>query len=559
MKDRYKVCIPAFLAVAMMLTIFWKVGFFFETNDERCIVEMLSGTITQVPDAHVQVINYLLALPLTWLYKITWQIPWYGICLILFHGISWFFILESFFSCFRKIAEMAAGAGICAGLFLISMYNTSLLQFTSTAALLATAGYVCILSGRSTRRLLAFTCLEFLAFLLRKESMLMIQPFGLAVWLGLLAGRHLWKKKEERMFLYRAGLALTGIMLLGTLGSLLGYRGAEWREYETYNKARIALFDYYGTPEYEEVKDILDQYHVGETEYQAYRSYVLTGNSIDGECAAELAAYAKEKNGGERDVGGLVREAFDLISRKDSMSAGYLVGGVGLCAVVWLVCSGSLYLLWPIAGMGIAHTGVWCYLLYKGRTPNRVTFPLFFCEIVFVMLLMARSYRDRERKWWQSLAALVICAVFARDAYKIGQAQYRYVCAENEMQTIYIEGLREVREYCLSHPEKRYLLDNVSFLYYFGSALETDIYRPGNAMYTGGWNGNSPVYRAYGRAYFGDDMADINVILYDDGRPVEELAENITIRYFAEKTGREPSIDHRFSVSNGGSYIVWHF
>ena len=559
MKYKYKICIPAFLTIAMMLTVFGKMGFFFETNDERCITEMLSGTVTQVPDAHVQVINYLLALPLTWLYRITWQIPWYGICLILFHGISWFFILERFFSCFRKIAEMAVGAGLCAGLFLISLYNTSLLQFTSTAALLAIAGYISIIPGRSSRAFLQFTCLELLAFLLRKESMLMIQPFGLAVWLGLLAGRHLWKKREERMFLYKAGLALTGILLTGSIGNWLGYGGAEWREYEEYNQARIALFDYYGTPEYEEVKDILDKYHVNETEYQAYRSYILTGNSIDAECAAELAAYAEEKSSGKPDVSGLVGKALEIIFRKDGMSAGFLVGRIWLCAVIWALVSGSFYLLWPMAGLGAAHTCVWCYLLYKGRTPNRVTYPLFFCEIVFVLLLIVLSYPDRERKWLQRVAVLLICGVFGFNACETGIHQYRYVCAVNEGQAVYIEGLKEIREYCMSHQEKRYLLDNVSFSYYYGSALETDIYRPGNAMYTGGWNGNSPAFRAYGRAYYGDDMEDICVMIYDDGRPPEEQADCITVRYFTEKTGREPSLDDQFSVSNGACYIVWHF
>lgn len=554
-----RMIMAAILAAVMLLLAFYKMGMGFETNDDRCIIEMLAGTITQVPDAHVQVVNYLLAVPLMWLYRITWQIPWYGICLILFHSISWFFIFESILYCFQGRVELSVGAGLCGGLFLISLYTTGLMQFTSTAALMATAGYVCIILRQGKKGFWRFVCLEFLSFLLRSEAMLMIQPFGIFILIGFLADSAQWKSPEKRKLLYGVGIAIAGILVIGFAGTWMGYHHREWREYDKYNKARIALFDYYGTPEYEEVRDILDKYQVTETEYEAYRSYVITGGTINSECVEQLVSFMKNKQGGKVEAGSLLKGTLTILSQEDSLSCGGLVKIMWVCALIGIVISRRVRFLYPMLGLGIARTGVWCYLLFKGRILNRVSYPLFFCEIVCLLLIILCSYRESQRTLWQKTGILVISVIFIFNGYKTGQRQYRYVCSINEGQTIYIEGLKEVRNYCMDNPEKHFLLDNTSFSFYKGSVLETEIYKPTNAIYTGGWNGSSPVNREYSRNYCGVDWKDIYVIVYDDGNPIDVQATYITVRYFSEKTGRDAILEDRFSVSHGGSYIVWHF
>ena len=55
-----------------------------------------------------------------------------------------------------------------------------LIQYTSTAALLAMAGYACLIMHSDERKgIIIFGIFEMLAFLLRSDSMLMIQPFGI--------------------------------------------------------------------------------------------------------------------------------------------------------------------------------------------------------------------------------------------------------------------------------------------------------------------------------------------------------------------------------------------
>ena len=232
------------------------------------------------------------------------------------------------------------------------------------------------------------------------------------------------------------------------------------------NKARIALFDYYGTPEYEEVRDILDKYQVTETEYEAYRSYVITGGTINSECVEQLVSFMKNKQGGKVEAGSLLKGTLTILSQEDSLSCGGLVKIMWVCALIGIVISRRVRFLYPMLGLGIARTGVWCYLLFKGRILNRVSYPLFFCEIVCLLLIILCSYRESQRTLWQKTGILVISVIFIFNGYKTGQRQYRYVCSINEGQTIYIEGLKEVRNYC----KQRYINRQMQYIPEDGTA-----------------------------------------------------------------------------------------
>lgn len=78
-----KVLAPVF--ILLMFALIWKkAGIFFEMNDDKLIMEILSGVQTGGPDAHAEFINYFLALPISLLYRISKGVPWYGLCLIFF-------------------------------------------------------------------------------------------------------------------------------------------------------------------------------------------------------------------------------------------------------------------------------------------------------------------------------------------------------------------------------------------------------------------------------------------------------------------------------------------
>ena len=77
----------------------------------------------------------------------------------------------------RKTAECFILTGVMICWVFSNLYLLSAVQFTSTAALMAGAGYAClILHGNQGKK--TFFGFELLAFLLRPQAMLMIQLIG---------------------------------------------------------------------------------------------------------------------------------------------------------------------------------------------------------------------------------------------------------------------------------------------------------------------------------------------------------------------------------------------
>lgn len=64
------------------------------------------------------------------------------------------------------------------------------------------------------------------------------------------------------------------ISLTGSLGTLVGYPRERWEDYNRFLQTITVMLDYCECPEYEEVKDILDQYGVSDKEYTAFCRYV---------------------------------------------------------------------------------------------------------------------------------------------------------------------------------------------------------------------------------------------------------------------------------------------
>lgn len=560
MKRSYWFLVAVLLSAVAMWVTYLRMGIFFETNDDRVIAETLSGAITRTPSAYTQVVSYLLSAPLALLYRMAGGIPWYGLCLILFHVISYAAIFESILSACAKGYETPLAVVLCGAVFLLNLYSVGFIQWTSTAALLATAGYIYLIMKFDNKAVWVCAVFELLGFLLRSEAMLMIQPFGAGVLLGFFWSEERWKEEKQRKIIFRWIVAIIGILAIGTTSRWIAYRSDEWKAADAYYDARVKLMDYYGIPPYEEVQSILDKYQITQTEYEGFANWIMVGSNIDAECLEELVTYIEAREHTELNLGYLLRSSVEGLRKEEPLAGNRLAGLLWVCVLLWMILARRKNLIIPALGLGAVRTAVWCYIIYRGRMPNRVTYPLFFAETIFLLSMILKTYAGIDVKTYLHKAALLcVCGVVAFGGYKIGQAQYRFVSAENKAQALYILGHKEIREYCGRYPDNRYILDAFSFSYYKGSALETDIYTPINGIYSGTWISQSPVNKRYEREYLGDDWKELYVIVYDDGQPLDVQKEYISARYYAEKTGRQPVLSDRFTVSHGGSYLVWYF
>ncbi len=60
---KYKKIMAPFIVLAMVAVIWLKTGIYFETNDDKCITEILCGQMTGAPQARTVYVSYLLTLP----------------------------------------------------------------------------------------------------------------------------------------------------------------------------------------------------------------------------------------------------------------------------------------------------------------------------------------------------------------------------------------------------------------------------------------------------------------------------------------------------------------
>lgn len=85
------------------------------------------------------------------------------------------------------------------------------------------------------------------------------------------------------------------IFALGGCGNIIGYHDISWRNFLRFSEARSQLFDYYGTPDYSEAKDILKEYNVSKNEYEAFCNYNILNWEVGTECVEKLVSFQKEK------------------------------------------------------------------------------------------------------------------------------------------------------------------------------------------------------------------------------------------------------------------------
>lgn len=545
------------LSLVHVLLVYFLVGIFFETNDDRIISEILSGAYTGTAEAHVVYVNYLLALPLKWLYCITTTVPWYGLYLVLQHFIAGVFLFDSVYDCCDDKRWRIGGLLITFLLLLAHIYLLGQIQYTSTAALLALVGYVCLILQRSRRKgLLLFWLFELLAILLREDAMLMIQPFGMAAYMGLQFGNleEAWRIKGRHV-LCTLGVLLT-VVIFGFVGNKIGYSEKNWDEYHRFNDASVVMYDYYGAPSYEEVHKILNAHHVTKAEYEAYTKYTILEGKVNADVAEQLAEYVvnrqKEQLLHPRDLLPKMRKSFfqDYYWGMNIMT---LAAWAVAFLVLILLRNGKMLL--PMFGVFCAHMIVWGYLLWYGRTPLRVTLPLLLAETILLWTIILTGCRKKKLPGVKQLllvgACICVCAIGAK-AFSV---QIQYLQTVNSDHHVYMQGMKEIQDYCMKHPERRYLVEATTLNYYKGSVLEKDIYGRRNYMITGGWYSYSPPVRDRLRAYFGDWKSGVRLIIHED----QKQMTHPTVRYLKEKTGFEAVEEEKLPLSNGGSCVIYRF
>lgn len=561
------------MAAAWIFFIHRYVGIFFETNDDRLISEIFSGAMTGTPEAHAYYVDYILGFILSLLYRMTTAVPWYGGMLVLFQFLCWFFVANAFLGRCKSRRDCFFAIVCCIILYAAGFHVIAGIQFTSTAALLAITGYLCfLLYPEGKVRYVLFFLLELLAFLLRSNAMLMIQPMGFLALSGAYFAEHGlyrfwafsgrdWVKKCIPLF--RAAALVLIVLLIGTGSRRIFHAGPGWKEYDKINDAVTAITDYAAIPEYNQVRSILGKYNVTEKQYTAFDVYTMIEENLSGDCLLEVAEVARSQ---EAKPG-----AAEICRRfLDGYIIGENTGGLNrLLMAAWAVLLVFIFigrcpaLLLPLAGLFLGRSVIWIFLLYGDRTPPRVMIPLYLGEIALLLCLLFTAVGNQEEKMKlrtdknvylrRSLPVLMTLMLLPFGAKALG-TQYSSFSEAHAAEAVYFTGMQDMISYCNAHPEKRFFIDASSLIYYRGSAFETEIYGRRNGVITGCWYSGAPGLCQYTKDYFADCSA-IYLIASAD----MEMQYGRVLDYLEERIGADAQLEDTFVASNGGEYLIFGF
>jgi hypothetical protein len=577
MNKHYKLFLAATISALFLFLVWYKSGIYFETNDDRYTASILSGVITGSPNAHVSNINYILSLPLSILYRISGHmslsIPWYGMTLIAFHWLAYAAVLYGAYLNCKNAVQISMMTCMAGTFFLSYYYMQGQIQYTSTAMLLAMAGYFCLMMYRDyhpRRGFVLFFVLELLGYLLRRQAMLIVQPMGIAFAGCLILISCGESVKARFQTIAKVGIVLAAVGIIGAVGNLAeGKYSGELKVSQEFDDCRVKLFDYYGKPDYMEVKEILDKYQVSEKGYRAYLNYTVFHNNVTLECERELVRYAAQKTTGH------LQNAIAGIKSIYTEDYQWKINRFSLYAFLFLLILILVYrrygLLIPGIGLAAAQVFTWGVLFYRGRVLLRVTVPVFACGALLAMALSIKcvcgkdgspeadiSYAAKQTGRFQTIVQgtilAVCCALLLLTGFSSARQQYRYIREANEGQRIFMEGMREIIAYCEQQEENRYVLEAVSMGNYKGSALESNIYHPSNYVFSGGWFSNLPDVIEHMDTYL-EEGKDIYLIIFSDGNE----SSHPSVQYLEEYTGRDAKCVDTIETSPGGNYTVYCF
>ena len=485
--------LPVLLVVILYFICVGRGGFFYSSNDDSLLTDILSGSYSGRPDAHDIYHIYPLAAVFALLYKIFPGIPWYGGGLILTQFVCLYLVSCRSVRLARtwkgKLAASTLALTFSAALFLSEM---QLIQYTMTSALLA-ATAIFLLVTEQERRPVIVVFLYVYSCLLRFQMGLLLSPFLLTACFC----QWLCSGQKKKTFLYYLSVVgtISGILAVCLLTHKIAYGGEDWQAFEEFNQARTDLYDFGTIPAYDTNEEFYRKLSVDRKEQFLLERWSFSlSDKWSAETLNEVNLYQKEIDSYQYTYQYLMRSLLKVLKQYTfGISSSFGIALYVMFAFFVLLCmyhKRSRILLLGFFAFIASHVVCWTYLAWRNRMPERVTNGLYLVEVALLIgmciqiLLQGREQKPLLQPAVYSTVLILAIVLFAVKFPVTGEELDR--TAQEAL------GNAKVQEYCGKQGSKLYLLDTLSF----AAAKEkiTGGERPENLTICGAWTVNSPVY-----------------------------------------------------------------
>ncbi len=541
-------------------------------NDDWGMYSILSGAYTGTPDAHVMFFLYPLSWLLSRLYTLWSFVPWYG---LFQHGVQ-ILCLFTVYHRFLRIRQrrdpqaslwLPALAAFLILFFIIDLNVLAEAQYTTTAGLAAAAALFSFITSRINQSNAGFLLdniptllLAWISYSMRQNVFYLCLPMAGMLWIS----KWISARKNEYGGVAAKLLGFALLLCLG-MGLLWGvnaaaYSSAEWSDFRKINHYRERVGDFYGWPEYEECRDVLQALGMDEEAYMYRKSgapHIGYDMSVsDWKQMHDIArrCYLKRVSLRER-LKNMAVSSISVFFYQDGMQPANLFTGLLLLLtpvlIFWERNARALFVyLMYLFGRSVS----WGYVLYEGRFPKRIAQPLITVDflILFGIILAFNLLPCENRRRYYVILPLLLClSIFS--VY----VTHRDV---SENYRVHEKTWRELREYCRAHPDNFYIwtYGSGTLEHFYETPFGRGQYTYQNFIYTN-WgvicNPNTQKkLDAQGIGDFGRDLVDsehVYFILQD--APYNE--EHPVIMYFRHTYQAELTVADTFTAGDTDYFV----
>lgn len=509
-------CIWAFGLAAFLCA---GIGIFFDyyyaINDDLVMKDILAGAYTGTPEGR----NIQMLFPLSWLislfYRVSQSLPWYGIFLCACHFGCIFLLTKRLLSFFHKTWTKAVAVVLEAGLIVtLLLYELVFVQYTVTSALLASTAAFLFYTADSSgpvkvffRRNIASIVLVVVAFQMRTEMLLLLLPLicvtGLCRW----ACEKPFFTKENAAKYFSVFWGILVGLLLSQGVHMAAHTGEDWQQFYHFFDSRTQLYDFLWQwhPLYEGNEVFYDSIGMTQNSQMLIENYNFgLDEKIDANLLDKINEKANECRKEQTSFTETLKQAvIDYKYRtfhETDLPWNLFVIILYIMVLVCALGNRRLRFVWELACLAIVRTGLWMFILYRGRVPERITHPLYLMEFVILTAFLLVECKSAQKGFTYLRAGitgvfLVLCFLHIQGSVEKSREEYI------RKESVYKEW-EALQAYLKDNAECFYFMDVYSWSKYTDKMFVNVDNSIQNYDIMGGWISKSPLmekkFRCFG-------------------------------------------------------------
>lgn len=547
------------------------IGIFFDyyyaLNDDVLMKDILAGIYTGTPEGR----NIQMLFPVSWFislfYRVARGIPWYGLFLCGCHFGCIYLLTERMLSFFHrtvtKIFAVLVEAGLIVALLLGELVFT---QYTVTSALLAATAAFLFYTAETDGTVKQFFCrnissivLVVLAFQIRSEMLLLVLPLicvtGLCKWA---CEKPFFTKANAAKYFSVFGGILAG-MLLSQGIHMTAYGSADWQQFNRFFDSRTEIYDFLWRwhPSYEGNEAFYESIGMTEGEQILLENYNLgLDEKIDADLLEQISNYADAYRREQTSFKDTLKDAVIIYKYRTFHETDYpwnlfVIAAYGLVLIAALG-NRHFRFLWELCCMGIVRTGLWMFILYRGRDPERITHSLYLMELIILLAFLLVECKKEGRifgylKIGFTGVLLLLCLRTVTGNVEKVWTEY----AEREEVD---RELKALQDYTKENAENFYFVDVYSTVKYSEKLFCNVDNTIANYDIMGGWASKSPLMvKKFG--YYGITSMEQAILEKENVHVIDKSGKLAWLINYYEEKGIQVSLQKTDSIRVDGHEV----